>query len=73
MDKDNLWLGILSVAAFLICSTENTLKDYSPVQLLFGRDTILLVKDTVDWELICQKNLMQVNKDNIRKKKTSIP
>ena len=43
-------------------STTNGFKGYSPSQLLFGRDMIILVKHMVDQELIRQKNQMQINK-----------
>ena len=43
------------------------LKGYTPGQLVFGRDMILLIKHMVDWELICQKNQEKINKYNIKK------
>ena len=49
IDKYDLWLGILLVTAFKNFSTENRLKIYSPVQLVFGRDMILLIKHDMDW------------------------
>ena len=52
IDKDHTWLGILSAAAFSILSTKNGLKVYSPGKSVFGRDMILPIKHTVDWELI---------------------
>ena len=55
VDKDDLWSGILTAAAFVIFSTENRLKYYIPGQLVFGRDIILLIKYTVDKELIRQR------------------
>ena len=54
--------------AFTIISTENGLKGYSPGQLVFARDMILLIKHMVDWELICHKNKTQINKGNICEK-----
>ena len=65
--KDDPWLGILAAASYEICSTKNRLKCYSPGQLVFGRDMILLITHTVDWELIPQQNQTQINKDNIHK------
>ena len=61
------WLGILAAAAFSICPTENRLKGYSPVQFVFGRDKILLIKHAVGWELICQRKQTQINNDKICK------
>ena len=53
-DKNDMWTGILSVAAFAIFSTTKSPKDYSPGQLIFGRDIILPINHMVDWELIRQ-------------------
>ena len=39
-DEDDPWFGILAAAVFLIISTTNSMKGYSPGQLLFGRDII---------------------------------
>ena len=44
VDKYDPWTGILDAAAFVICSTTSRQKCYSPGQLLFGRDMILLIK-----------------------------
>ena len=65
IDEDDLWLRILAVTVLVILSTENILKGYSMGQLVFGRDMVLTIKYTVDWELIRQKNQTQINKDNI--------
>ena len=53
VDEDDPWSGFFSVAALAICLTKNRLRDYSLGQLVFGHDMILLIKHTVDWELIC--------------------
>ena len=47
--------GILAESAFAIFSTTNGKKGYSTGQLIFGRDMILPIKHTVDWELINQR------------------
>ena len=49
VDKDDPWSGILSAALLVICSTENRLKVYSPVQLLSGRYMVLPIKNMVYW------------------------
>ena len=41
------------------------LKGYSPGQLVFGRDIIILIKHMIYWELIHHKDQAQINKDNI--------
>ena len=55
LDEDDPWSEILMDTASAIISTKNRLKLYSPVQLLFGRDIILLIKHMVDCELIRKK------------------
>ena len=47
VDENDLWKGILDAALFAICSTTNRQKSYSPGQLIFGRDMILLIKHRV--------------------------
>ena len=47
--------------------TTNSLRDYSPSQLVFVHGMILLIKHTVDWELIRQKRQTQMNKYNTHK------
>ena len=72
VEKYYPWLGILASVEFVICSTINRIKGYSPVQLIFGRDMILRIKYTVDWDLIRQKKQTQTNKDNIRKNRNRV-
>ena len=67
INKDVPWLTILVAAAFDIFFTTNSLKYYSPGQLIFGRDIILPNNHTVDWYLIFQKKQAQINNDNIFK------
>ena len=43
------WLGILAAAEFIIHSTANRLKGYTPGQLIFGCDMILQIKHEVYW------------------------
>ena len=47
IDEDVPWLVILAAAAFVISSTLNRVKGVSPVQLLFGRDMILMINHIV--------------------------
>ena len=49
VDEDDPWTVILAVAASAIFLTTNRQKGYSPVQLIFGRDMILLIKHMVNW------------------------
>ena len=72
VDKDDPWLGILFASDFSIISTIYMMKSYSPGQLIFGHDIILLIKHTLDWELIRQKNQAPLNNDNIREKRNQV-
>ena len=56
VEKYDLWLGILASAEFAIFSKINGLKVYIPGQFIFGRDMIIPIKHTMDWELTCKKN-----------------
>ena len=47
-------MGILGAAVITIIPTEILLKVYSLVQLIFDHDMIVLIKHTVNWELIRQ-------------------
>ena len=41
VEKNDRWTGILATSAFVILSTTNKIKGYSPVQLISGHDIIL--------------------------------
>ena len=63
--------------AFICSSVCNFLnkqysKGYSMGLLIFGRNIILLIENTLDWELIRQINQTKVNKDNIRENRYRI-
>ena len=69
IDKNDPWAGILATAEFSIYSTNNREKGYILVQLIFGRDNILLVKHRADWELIRQQRQTKNNRDNTQENK----
>ena len=54
MDEDDPWKGILSATAFAVRSTYHTTLKKSPGQLVFGRDMILNIKHTENWDFIKQ-------------------
>ena len=68
VNKDGPWLGILSVAVFVIHFTQNILKGYTTGQLIFVHDTILPMNFKYNWELIHQRKQMNINDYNDRKK-----
>ena len=67
VNEDDPLSGFLYAAAFVICSITNRLEGYITGKILFGCGMILQIKNNVDWELICQRKQMQINKDNIQK------
>ena len=62
VDEKDWWTGILDASTFAICPTTKRKKGYSPGQLIFGRETIILIKHMVDWELIRHKRETQINR-----------
>ena len=69
VDEDEPQKEILSAAAFTILSLNNRQKVYSPGQLIFGCDMILLIKHRVDSKLIRQKKQTQINRYNTQHNK----
>ena len=55
VEKNDPWTGILDAAAFAILSITNRKNVYSPSQMIFDRDMIILIKHRMDWELIRQQ------------------
>ena len=64
VDEDDPWMGIFYSAAFAIRSTTNGQKGYSPRQLIFGHDIILLIKHRVNWKITRQRKQKKINRDN---------
>ena len=60
---------MIAAAAFIVRYTVHTLKGYTPVQLVFGRDMVLLIIYISNWELIPQHNQANINYDNVRENK----
>jgi hypothetical protein len=55
MDSDDPWTGTLAAAMFAARATCHTTLQASPMQLVFGRDAILNIKHTSNWEHIRQQ------------------
>ena len=66
LDEKNPWKGILSATAFAVRSTFHTTLQSTPGQLVFGRDMILNIKHTANWEYIKQRKQQIINKNNQR-------
>ena len=54
LDNENPWEGILSSTTFAIRSTLHTNTQYTPSQLVFGRDAIVNIYQEANWQLIKQ-------------------
>ena len=59
--EDGPFWSILEASASAIFSAENRLKVYTPGKLIFGCDTILLIKYMADWEIICHRKQLQMD------------
>ena len=51
---------------FAVRATYHTTLQASPMQLVFGRDVILNIKNVADWEHIWQRKQLQINYNNKR-------
>ena len=64
LDRDNPWGGKLASTMFDVRATYQTTLQASPMQLVFGRDTILNVKHITDWEHINERKQTRINLNN---------
>ena len=69
LEEDDPWSGILSATAFAIRETVSTTTEKSPMQLVFGRDAILNIQHTADWNRI-KKTEVDQTKQHPRERKT---
>jgi hypothetical protein len=68
MDSNDPWTGTLAAATFAAKATTHhaprtTLQAW-PMQLVFGRDAILNVKHTQDWEHVRQRKQSQIDEND---------
>ena len=73
-DTDNLvnpLEGILSAISFALRATFHTTAQYTPTQMVFGRDHILNLKQEIDWKKIKENksNLIQKNNEKENSKR----
>jgi hypothetical protein len=66
LGKEDPCKGILSATAFAVRSTFHTTLQNSPGQLVFGRDMILNIKHTANWEIIRMRNQNLIKNNNKR-------
>ena len=65
--------GIFAAIAFGICSTIHTTTRATPMQLVFGRDSILNVQHLADWRYIQYQKQNLINKNTMRENKSRWP
>ena len=73
MDENDPWSGILGAVMFAIRSTIHTTLEATPMQLVFGRDSILPICHRADWKYIKDKKQRLINMNNKRENKKRIP
>lgn len=66
LDEEDPWTGILSAIMAAVRSTYSTTTRATPSQLVFGRDAILNVKFSVDWNKIRQRKQALIEMNNQR-------
>ena len=64
LDIDKPWGGILASTMFDVRATYQTTLQALPMQLVFGRDTILNVKHITDWKHINERKQTSINLNN---------
>ena len=69
LDDENPWNGILATTMFALRATVHTTSQYTPAQLVFGRDSILNVRHEANWKIIKERKQKLINKGNERKNK----
>ena len=67
IDKDNPWSVILAVTMFGVCDKYHTTLIASPMQLVFGHNTILNSERITNWEHSRQQKNVCIKKNNMRK------
>ena len=63
----------MNAVRFAMNSTVHTTTQATPMQLVFGRDSILPIKFQADWELIKSRKQTMIEKNNDREKAKRIP
>ena len=62
--------GILAAIAFGICSTIHTTMKATPMQVVFGRDSIMNIQHLADWRYIQSRKQDLINLNNKKENKT---
>lgn len=73
LDELDPWSGVLAATMFALRATHHTTLQASPMQLVFGRDAILNLKFTANWQLIKEKKQKLIHKNNQNENAKRIP
>jgi len=65
-DDKNPWDGILASTMFALHATVHTTTQFTPTQLVFGRDVILSARHEANWHLIKEREQKLINRKNER-------
>jgi hypothetical protein len=66
LDEKEPWKGLFAATCFAVRSTYHTTLQKTPGQLVFGRDMILNIQHTANWEYIKQRKQALIRKNNQR-------
>ena len=66
LDAEDRWSGILSAIAFGVRSTVHTTLEATPMQLAFGRDSVMNMQHLADWKFVLERKQNLTNKNNER-------
>jgi hypothetical protein len=72
LNEDHPWDEFLSFAAFAIRATYHTTLQATPAQLVFGRDMILPISISADWNMIKQRKQSEINRNNRRENRDRV-
>ena len=72
LDEDDPWTGILTAVSSAVRSTYSTVRQASPMELVFGRNTFHNTKFAADWEYVHERKQTLMNKDNKHENKMCI-
>ena len=64
LDDENPWDGILASSMFAPRATVHTTTQYTPAQLIFGRNSTINQREDKDWEIIRKQKQDLINKGN---------
>ena len=71
LDDKNPWESILASTIFALRATVHTTTQYTPAQLIVGRDSNIN-RHKVDWETIRKRKQILINKGNERENRNQI-